>query len=464
MGTSALHSVFAILLLVHASMSYADSLRQSLFEDTEKIMEQAKAVQASLLAPVSFGKGVDAYQKANNRYKKKQSVDRIKRDLASADNYFKKSIDTSQLANITFKSTIKARTDAIGVEAGRLSPELWKKAEKQFNSAAEALEVGSLAGARKKAETAEDTYRDAELTAIKSSYLSQIRNTIAQADKNKVKRYAPDSLTQAKALLAKAEKELSENRYDTDYPRSLAKQALYQAKHSIYLADYIRTINKDDISMEQVLLRAEDSMTQIAEALDLVAEFDRGFEVPTQNIKQSIELLLKDAYELGEVKNQLARLEEEHAESQRIALQEAQRERLRELNQLFTPQEAVVLTQGDNVIIRAVGLSFDPGSSKVNIRSQQLLKKLEKLFTVFNDHSVVVEGHTDSFGGDSQNLLLSYDRANAVREYFVVNMPGFSESNSQAKGYGETQPIANNETASGRTKNRRIDFVFMPKT
>jgi len=461
----------AILLGLAFAVS-ADQLRKSLFEDTEVILKAAKESNAQLLAPVSFSKAVSAYDKANKRYKKNQGVEKIKKDLVVADSLLKKAIETTKLANITFKSAIKARNDARGVEAASLSPDKWKKAEKQFNAAAESLETGSLASARKKSEMAENTYREAELMAIKSSYLSKTREYIAAAKRDKVDRYAPLTLENSEILLAKAEKELSENRYDTDYPRSLAKKSLYQAKHAIHLAKYIKKLRAEDVTTEALLLKMEEPLTKVASSLDMVAEFDKGFSHPTKQILQKVDTLLGESHDLKQLEVQMGKLEKDYAglekrlgiQSKRMAVQEEQRRKIKEINSLFTPQEAVVVSQGESIIIRAVGLSFDPGSSRVNTSNNRLLGKLQKVFTVFKKFDVIVEGHTDSFGGDSQNLVLSYDRAIALREYFVMNMPGFSAARSKAAGYGETRPIANNETPEGRRKNRRIDLVFMPKT
>ena len=79
------------------------------------------------------------------------------------------------------------------------------------------------------------------------------------------------------------------------------------------------------------------------------------------------------------------------------------------------------------------------------------------------DRNVTIEGHTDSYGGDQLNMQLSTDRAAAVKQYLLANM-GIEPYRIQAVGYGEDRPIANNETAEGRAKNRRIDIVISPKT
>jgi outer membrane protein OmpA-like peptidoglycan-associated protein len=69
---------------------------------------------------------------------------------------------------------------------------------------------------------------------------------------------------------------------------------------------------------------------------------------------------------------------------------------------------------------------------------------------------VLIEGHTDSVGSDLYNEKLSGARAGSVWKY--LNSNGIEASRMQAKGYGESQPIASNDTAEGRTKNRRVEI------
>ena len=67
-----------------------------------------------------------------------------------------------------------------------------------------------------------------------------------------------------------------------------------------------------------------------------------------------------------------------------------------------------------------------------------------------------IEGNTDNVGDDNKNLKLSQDRAAAVKKYLVNK--GIAEDRLTAIGFGETRPIADNKTAAGRSKNRRVDL------
>jgi outer membrane protein OmpA-like peptidoglycan-associated protein len=68
-----------------------------------------------------------------------------------------------------------------------------------------------------------------------------------------------------------------------------------------------------------------------------------------------------------------------------------------------------------------------------------------------------VEGYTDSTGGDDFNLKLSQQRADTVREYLVSQ--GLADSTVTGKGFGKTNPVADNDTPAGRQKNRRVEIV-----
>jgi OmpA-OmpF porin, OOP family len=72
---------------------------------------------------------------------------------------------------------------------------------------------------------------------------------------------------------------------------------------------------------------------------------------------------------------------------------------------------------------------------------------------------VVVEGHTDNQGSTAANLKLSNDRAGAVRDYLAAVVPNVQ---FRTVGYGETRPVASNDTEDGRQKNRRVEIIIFP--
>ena len=113
------------------------------------------------------------------------------------------------------------------------------------------------------------------------------------------------------------------------------------------------------------------------------------------------------------------------------------------------------------MILRLVGLNFDSGQSNIKPENVDLLNKVEKAIDVFPQSELIIEGHTDSYGGDESNQALSQARAESVQQY-MINAMRIPSYRMIATGFGETNPVANNETEAGRARNRRIDVVIKP--
>jgi outer membrane protein OmpA-like peptidoglycan-associated protein len=146
---------------------------------------------------------------------------------------------------------------------------------------------------------------------------------------------------------------------------------------------------------------------------------------------------------------------------QRLEAQARVKEQFEKVDKMFTQNEARVFREGDTVILRLVGLSFDSGASQIKPENFELLAKVEKAIDVFPRSELTIEGHTDSHGGDDLNQALSQKRAESVQQY-MINAMRIPTYRLIATGYGETRPVASNETEAGRARNRRIDLVIKP--
>lgn len=104
-------------------------------------------------------------------------------------------------------------------------------------------------------------------------------------------------------------------------------------------------------------------------------------------------------------------------------------------------------------------IMFKLNSTQMNPHSLGLLKKLSQIMSKYSDAIAIIEAHTDSIGDDTYNLNLSERRAEAIKEYLNkrLNIP---LDRMKSKGYGETIPIADNETAAGRKQNRRAEVIL----
>jgi outer membrane protein OmpA-like peptidoglycan-associated protein len=104
------------------------------------------------------------------------------------------------------------------------------------------------------------------------------------------------------------------------------------------------------------------------------------------------------------------------------------------------------------------GILFDSDSYNIKGESFKALKDIGQLLQDDPDLRLSIEGHTDSDGSDDHNQTLSQNRANSVKDYLVATY-GISADRIEAKGWGESQPIDNNDTAEGKANNRRVELV-----
>ena len=104
------------------------------------------------------------------------------------------------------------------------------------------------------------------------------------------------------------------------------------------------------------------------------------------------------------------------------------------------------------------GLLFDVNKAALKSESRQELGKLAKVLNKYEDTNILLEGHTDAIGSDEHNLQLSRLRAQSVSNHLAGQQ--VNPSRFTIMGYGESQPIADNESVDGRQLNRRVEIAI----
>src|SRR5262245_9672248 len=126
---------------------------------------------------------------------------------------------------------------------------------------------------------------------------------------------------------------------------------------------------------------------------------------------------------------------------------------LRRLNQALPTRET------DRGLVSAIGgVQFATGTAELNSAARESLARFSGIVASYPDLKFKIEGHTDSTGSDQTNQELSSKRAISVRDYLIGQR--VSASNIDAEGLGSTHPIADNGTADGRARNRRVQIVI----
>ncbi|HJM65577.1 MAG: cell envelope biogenesis protein OmpA [Roseibacillus sp.] len=121
-----------------------------------------------------------------------------------------------------------------------------------------------------------------------------------------------------------------------------------------------------------------------------------------------------------------------------------------------------VTRRGNNIILNMPhDITFNTGSSRIKSSFSRTLRSVGIVLRKFNRTTVLVNGHTDSDGSTSYNMGLSRDRARSVSS--ALASQGVHSSRLVARGFGESQPIASNNTATGKARNRRVEIHIAPR-
>ncbi len=171
---------------------------------------------------------------------------------------------------------------------------------------------------------------------------------------------------------------------------------------------------------------------------------------------------VKIAQLIAQRKEDDARLENMNMERQRVQLdaRSAEVDRAREetlaMQKQLEDMQAEVTARG---IVATLGdVLFDVGQTSLKASSSVNIDKIANFMRSFPERTALIEGHTDNMGDDDFNLDLARERAFSVRTALVAR--GIAGSRITTSSRGEASPIADNNTAEGRRKNRRVEVVF----
>ncbi|MEW5837491.1 MAG: OmpA family protein [Pseudomonadota bacterium] len=136
-------------------------------------------------------------------------------------------------------------------------------------------------------------------------------------------------------------------------------------------------------------------------------------------------------------------------------------EQERALRQQMANTGVDVQRQGQNIVlVFPDNITFATGSSQIKPEFMHTLDNVARSLQQYPDTHIQIAGFTDSTGSPSNNQRLSEDRAFRVRDY--LSNRGIAVQRMSAVGYGQSRPIASNNTAEGRAQNRRVEITILP--
>lgn len=131
-------------------------------------------------------------------------------------------------------------------------------------------------------------------------------------------------------------------------------------------------------------------------------------------------------------------------------------------NALATSEAAAVSREGNLLSVTFKGdVTFDTNSTEVRPGLYSEINRVASVLNQYPDTLIRVEGHTDSRGSDTYNMDLSMRRAEAVKN--LLRQRGVAGNRIEVVGFGETMPVATNDTEAGRQRNRRVEIKIAPQ-
>lgn len=132
-----------------------------------------------------------------------------------------------------------------------------------------------------------------------------------------------------------------------------------------------------------------------------------------------------------------------------------------ELNQELKGSGVEVERQGNNINLNMPGgITFDTGKANIKPNFNPVLSDIANVMSKYPETTIEVQGHTDNIGSNADNLQLSQLRAQSVAS--ALSAQGVNSSRIKSVGYGESMPVATNDTATGRENNRRVEIKIIP--
>jgi outer membrane protein OmpA-like peptidoglycan-associated protein len=299
--------------------------------------------------------------------------------------------------------------------------------------------ASTVAKAEQQLQAAEDVYRRSH---DKKSVEAAARDVVETAEEARVMAVKLKAEEDAQAKAA-AEKKAAQDREAQARADALAEarrrqeaeQARVQAEAA--KAEAERMKQEADKAAQQAALQAQEAERQTREAERAKAE---------ALVQQQAAV---DQQRAAEAETEKAR--------QAAARSESEKGQLR--SQLLSQLNSILQTRDSarGLIVNMSDVLFDTGSSTLKAGAREKLAKISGIVLAHPGLALQIEGHTDSLGSDDFNQLLSERRADTVRDFLAEQ--SVSASAITARGFGKTQPVASNDTAEGRQRNRRVELV-----
>ena len=417
-------------------------------------VKKSRSNGAELLAPESYNQALDSLESAMNaaRNNKKEAANEAAAEGLNIIDKVNRDTESNQKI---LSEVMSARERAISAGVLTLQAEKLADLDEDLKATATLVEDGNIEKAKQRRPKLIEGYKQLELTTLKQGTSELAKSAIANAKEQGAKKYAPKTLAQAEEAMALAVSILDGDRTQTDKADVQATKARWLAEQSASITETVKDFDRRDYTMEDVVLWHQAQLSTVNEPLGGPLPFNESNETVVLSLRNAI-LELKGTED--KYSKQLALTEQERQVSQ--AEDRANKEKFEKIQAMFNENEANVYRQRQNVLISAHGFQFPSGQSEIQTDNFPLMNKIIRAIRIFPEARIEVNGHTDSTGADTINQSLSEARAEKVGK-FLTDVGEIAPERITTRGFGESRPVATNETVAGRAENRRVEIKII---
>jgi outer membrane protein OmpA-like peptidoglycan-associated protein len=294
------------------------------------------------------------------------------------------------------------------------------------------------------------------------------RNSIEIARRADALQYAEAELREAEVKLAALEQVWPNERRDTEkfsglardvmrlgeQARALAVERAEQARLEAERREASLTIAEARTEADRARGEAERAREQAEAYREALAKAESEVTIARQRVERAM-----TEADRAKANEELARAEAERA---RLAAEQAERDKEALQQRLYISLSEILETRREarGLIVSLSDVLFDFNKASLKPGARERLSKLAGILLAYpGNYRLEIEGHTDAVGSEGYNQKLSEERAESVRRYLVEG--GIASDRVIAvRGVGEIRPVATNDTAEGRQRNRRVEIVI----
>ncbi len=343
----------------------------------------------------------------------------------------------SKPVTMTARQAVQIAEDSRAIAVKRQDDDLMA-AERQAGAAREARAEDATARAKNATTVAENATANAQFETARVAREAETARLRAQSEADRLKR-DNDNKTQASLVEADRLKRENDLRASTAQSTADLLKQDNDAKAAAAKTEADRLRRENDLRASTAQSTADrlkqDNDAKMAAAQTEADRLRRDNDAQKANAQSELDRIASEKRQLETDKTELR-------------------------SQLLLQFNTILQTRDTarGLIVNMSDVLFDTAKFSLRPEAREKLAKVAGIVSGHPGLRLDVEGHTDNVGGDDYNQQLSEQRGSAVRDY--LTQQGMQPNSVSTKGFGKTQPVASNETASGRQQNRRVELVI----